>query len=104
MITGDPGCGSGYAGVAFPTTGVFSACTNYAIMGGPEGGTFINSNGTSSIHFRSNNNELADIDNSGNVNIIGINGGGNLAVTGKETSGNVFAETSASNSTSSQVD
>jgi hypothetical protein len=103
VILGDPGCGSGYAGLAFPTSGAFSTCSNYAVLGGSAGGTYINSSGTASIHFRSNNNELATIDNSGNVNIIGQNGGGNLAVSGKETSGNVFAQASASNSTTSQV-
>jgi trimeric autotransporter adhesin len=102
-ILGDPGCGSGYAGLAFATSGTFSTCTNYAVLGGSAGGTYINSSGTASIHFRSNNNELATIDNSGNVNIIGQNGGGNLSVSGKETSGNLFAQVSAANSTGSQV-
>ena len=109
VMAGDPGCGSGYAGIGFIPSGGFSGCTNYAILGGPAGGTYVNAGGTASIHFRSNNNELATIDNSGNVNIIGQNGGGNLSVSqnlsvsGKETSGNVFAQASASNSTGSQV-
>jgi hypothetical protein len=97
-LIGDPGCGAGYAGIGFTTTRL-SGCTNYAILGGPGGGTFINANGTAFIHFRSNNNELATIDNAGNVNVIGINGGGNMKVAGRVSSGNVTAATTASNST-----
>jgi hypothetical protein len=95
-LMGDPGCGSGYAGLGF-TTGFLTGCTNYALLGGPNGGTYVNASGTASIHFRSNNNELATIDNSGNVNVIGQNGGGSLTVTGKVSSGNVIAQASASN-------
>ncbi|HET6181701.1 MAG TPA: hypothetical protein VFE61_32580 [Candidatus Sulfotelmatobacter sp.] len=98
-LIGDAGCGSGYAGVGFTTSGL-SGCTNYALLGGPNGGTYVNAGGTASIHFRSNNNELATIDNSGNVNIIGQNGGGNLTVAGKIASANVTAKVSASNGTS----
>jgi hypothetical protein len=97
-LIGDPGCGAGYAGLGF-TTGSLSGCTNYAILGGPGGGTFINANGTAFIHFRSNNNELATIDNAGNVNVIGINGGGNMKVSGKLSSSNVIAAATASNAT-----
>jgi hypothetical protein len=83
ILAGDPGCGSGYAGVGF-TTGSLS-CTNYALLGGSKGETFINSSGTAKIHFRSNNNELVTIDNNGNLKVIGQNGGGNLTVAGALT-------------------
>jgi hypothetical protein len=83
-LTGDPGCGSGYAGIGFTTTSL-SGCTNYALIGGPVGDTYVNSSGTAKIHFRSNNNELATIDNFGNVNVIGQSGGGNLTVAGQAT-------------------
>jgi hypothetical protein len=96
-LLGDPGCGSGYAAIGF-TTGSLSGCTNYALLGGPNGGTYVNASGTASIHFRSNNNELATISNDGNVDIIGQNGGGNLTVAGKVSSSNVIAQASASNS------
>ena len=98
-LIGDAGCGSGYAGMGFTTSGL-SGCTNYALLGGPNGGTYVNAGGTASIHFRSNNNELATIDNSGNVNVIGQNGGGNLTVAGKIASTNVTAKVSASNGAS----
>ena len=84
MMAGDPGCGSGYAGLGF-TTGSLTGCTNYALLGGSKGDTYINSNGTATIHFRSNNNELMTIDNNGNVKIIGQNSGGNLTVAGNLT-------------------
>jgi hypothetical protein len=82
-LIGDPGCGAGYAGLGFLSGGSLGGCTNYALAGGPKGDTFINSSGTATIHFRSNNNELVTIDNKGNLNIIGQNGGGNLTVAGK---------------------
>jgi hypothetical protein len=78
-VIGDPGCGSGYAGIGF-INATLAGCTNYAVIGGAAGDTYVNSSGTASIHFRSNNNELATIDNLGNVNVIGQNGGGNLTV------------------------
>jgi hypothetical protein len=96
LLAGDAGCGAGYAGLGF-TTGFLSGCTNYALLGGPNGGTYVNASGTAAIHFRSNNNELATIDNSGNVAVIGQNGGGNLTVAGKVSSSNVIAQASASN-------
>ncbi len=108
-LFGGTGCGSGYTGLGFTTSGGLSGCTNYALLGGSAGDTFINSHGTATIHFRSNNNELATIDNSGNVAVIGQNGGGNLTVSknltvaGKVTSSNVAAQVSASNSTNAQV-
>ena len=104
-LIGDPGCGPGWAGLGFLTSGSLSGCTNYALLGGPNGGTYVNSSGTASIHFRSNNNELATIDNSGNLDVIGQNGGGNLTVAGNLTvngavhSGNVVAAATASNQT-----
>ncbi len=97
-LIGDAGCGGGYAGIGFQPTSM-SGCTNYALLGGPNGGTYVNASATASIHFRSNNNELATIDNSGNVEVIGQNGGGNLTVTGKVKSGNVIAQVAKSNST-----
>jgi hypothetical protein len=98
-LIGDPGCGTGFAALGFTTTGALSGCTNYAVLGDLKGGTYINAGGTSFIHFRSNNNELATIDNAGNVNVIGINGGGNMKIAGRVSSSNVIAATTASNST-----
>jgi hypothetical protein len=83
LLAGDPGCGTGFAGVGFLNTGNMSGCTNYALLGDRTGGTYINSSGTATIHFRSNNNELVTIDNSGNVDVIGQNGGGKLTVAGQ---------------------
>ena len=97
-MIGDAGCGSGYAGIGFTSAGL-SGCTNYALLGGPNGGTYINAGGTATIHFRSNNNELATIDNSGNMNVIGQNGGGSLTVSGKVKDSNVIAQVAKSNST-----
>jgi trimeric autotransporter adhesin len=87
LLAGDPGCGSGFAGFGAPASGSLSGCTNYALIGGPKGDTYVNSSGTASIHFRSNNNELATIDNSGNIKVIGQSGGGNLTVAGNLTVG-----------------
>jgi len=98
-VLGDPGCGSGYAGIGFPTGSSLSGCTNYAVAGGPGGDTYVNSSGTATIHFRSNNNELATIDNDGNMKVTGQNGGGSLTVAGKVHSGNVSASIAASNIT-----
>jgi hypothetical protein len=89
-VIGDPGCGSGYAGIGF-ITATLSNCTNYALTGGAAGDTYVNSGGTASIHFRNNNSELATIDNSGNVNVIGQNYGGNLTVARTVTAGTVTA-------------
>lgn len=96
MVMGDPGCGAGYGGLSF-NTGTSMDCTNYTLLGQSNGATYINAAGTAYIHFRSNNNELAHIDNAGNMDIVGINGGGNLTVTGRVTSGNVIAAVTASN-------
>jgi hypothetical protein len=85
-VIGDPGCGSGYAGIGFINT-ILSGCTNYAVIGGAAGDTYVNSSGTASIHFRNTNTELANIDNLGNVNVIGQNGGGNLTVARTLTAG-----------------
>src|ERR1700722_15215423 len=95
-LIGDPGCGSGYAGFGVSTSSL-SGCTNYAVLGGPKGDTYVNSSQNGWIHFRSSNNELATVDNSGNVKVIGINGGGNMSVAGKVTSSNVTAQATASN-------
>jgi hypothetical protein len=94
---GDPGCGAGYAGLGFLVTGGLSGCTNYALMGDPNGGTYINSHASGGIAFRNNNAKLATIDDKGNLDVIGQNGGGNLTVTGKVSSSNVIAQVSASN-------
>ena len=85
-VIGDPGCGSGYAGIGF-IAATLSNCTNYALTGGAAGDTYVNSGGTASIHFRNNNSELVTIDNLGNVNVIGAVGYGNLAVAGTVTAG-----------------
>jgi hypothetical protein len=98
-LIGDPGCGSGFAAIGF-TTGSLSGCTNYALLGGLKGDTYINSNGTASIWFRSNNNTAMQITHAGDVSISAVNtGGGNLTVAGKVSSSNVIAATTASNST-----
>ncbi len=85
-VIGDPGCGSGYAGIGFIAT-TLAGCTNYALTGGAAGDTYVNSSGNASIHFRNTNTELATIDNLGNVNVIGQSSGGNLTVAGALTAG-----------------
>jgi hypothetical protein len=81
LVAGNPSCGAGYAGLGFRPGGKLD-CTNYAVLGGPKGDTYINSSSVAGIHFRSNNNELMTINNDGNVDVIGQNGGGNLSVAG----------------------
>jgi hypothetical protein len=84
VIAGDPGCGANYAGLGLLASGGLTGCQNYALLGGPNGDTFLNSHGAASIHFRNNNNEVMTIDNSGNVSVTsgvvtvakGMNGNG----------------------------
>jgi hypothetical protein len=86
-VIGDPGCGSGYAGIGF-INATLSGCTNYALTGGAAGDTYINSSGTASIHFRNTNaTNWQPSTILGNVNVIGQNGGGNLTVAGTLTAG-----------------
>ena len=51
MIVGDPGCGSGFAGIGF---GALSGCNNYALVGDGTN-TYINRPTGGSIFFRENN-------------------------------------------------
>jgi hypothetical protein len=76
-VIGDPGCGSGYAGIGF-IAATLAGCTNYTLTGGAAGDTYVNS--SASVHFRNTNAELATIDNLGNANVIGQSSGGNLTV------------------------
>jgi hypothetical protein len=69
-LVGDPGCGAGFAGLGFLPSGSLSGCTNYALVGDPHGGTYINSHDTGGISFRNNNTRLASMDNLGNFNLI----------------------------------
>jgi hypothetical protein len=70
-LLGDPGCGTGYAGIGFLPSGSLSGCTNYALIGDPNGGTYINSHGNGGISFRNKNNKLASFDSSGNLSVVG---------------------------------
>jgi hypothetical protein len=82
-IIGDPGCGSGFAGIGL-TSSTLSGCVNYTLIGKSSGDVYVNSTSTGSIHFRNNNDngDLVSIDNSGDLSVIGQNGGGNLFVSG----------------------
>jgi hypothetical protein len=83
-IIGDPGCGSGFSGIGL-TSSTLSGCTNYTMIGKSTGDVYVNSASTGYIHFRNGNtggntyNDLATIDNSGNVTIAG-----NLTIAGQE--------------------
>ena len=83
-IIGDPGCGSGFSGIGL-TSSTLSGCSNYTMLGKSTGDVYLNSASTGYIHFRNGNrgsntyNDLATIDNSGNVTIAG-----NLTIAGQE--------------------
>jgi trimeric autotransporter adhesin len=66
-VVGDPGCGSGYAGIGF---GAMSACTSYSLVGDGTN-TYLNSTSNGSIHLRNNNNELMTVNSSGAMNVLG---------------------------------
>jgi|HubBroStandDraft_4_1064222.scaffolds.fasta_scaffold01166_12 hypothetical protein len=71
-LIGDPGCGSGFAGLGFVGSGGFSSCKNYALIGDLSGNTYIGSSGNGIIHFRNQNGaDLMTIDPSGDVSIKG---------------------------------
>lgn len=83
-IIGDPGCGSGFSGIGL-TSSTLSGCANYTMIGKSSGDVYVNSTSSGYIHFRNGNsgsnsyNDLATIDNSGNVTIAG-----NLTIAGQE--------------------
>jgi trimeric autotransporter adhesin len=66
-IIGDPGCGSGFAGIGF---GALAACANYALDGNGTD-TYLNSTSTGSIHLRNNGNELMTVNPLGALNVTG---------------------------------
>ncbi len=69
-LVGDPGCGSGYAGIGFVVSGGFNSCTNYALLGDNPGNVYINSSLSGNIYFRNNNGaNLMNILSSGLVGI-----------------------------------
>jgi hypothetical protein len=75
-IIGDPGCGSGFSGIGL-TSSTLSGCSNYTMIGKSSGDVYVNSTSTGYIHFRSGNsgsntyNDLATIDNKGNLTAAG---------------------------------
>jgi hypothetical protein len=71
MIVGDPGCGSGFAGIGF---GALSGCTNYSLIGDGKN-TFINRPTGGSIIFRENNGGQMAIAPGGAVTITETAGG-----------------------------
>jgi len=83
-ILGDPGCGSGFSGIGLTST-TLSGCANYTMIGKSTGDVYVNSTSSGYIHFRNGNsgsnayNDLATIDDSGNVTIAG-----DLTIAGQE--------------------
>jgi hypothetical protein len=75
-IIGDPGCGSGFSGIAL-TSSTLSGCSNYTMIGKSSGDVYVNSTSSGYIHFRNGNsgsntfNDLATIDNKGNLTAAG---------------------------------
>jgi trimeric autotransporter adhesin len=83
ILLGDPGCGSGLAGIGFVVEGGFNGCNNFAIVGKNTGDLYINSVESGTIHFRNNNaSDLMVIDTSGDVSIKGnlSKGGGSFKI------------------------
>ena len=74
-IIGDPGCGSGFSGIGLNST--LSGCANYTMIGKSSGDVYVNSTSSGYIHFRNGNggsnqyNDLATIDNKGNLTAAG---------------------------------
>jgi trimeric autotransporter adhesin len=97
-LAGDPGCGPGFAAIGF-TGSSLSNCTNYAVSGGTKGDTYVNSNGSGSIHFRNSNNELAVLNNAGMLTMTANNNLGILQITNTNTSGEGPAIAATSDST-----
>jgi hypothetical protein len=96
-IIGDPGCGAGFSGIGL-TSSTLSGCSNYTLIGKNSGDVYLNSTSKGYIHFRNGNsgsntyNDLATIDNSGNLTAAGTVLGENPGGTGegvKGTSANV---------------
>jgi|HubBroStandDraft_6_1064221.scaffolds.fasta_scaffold00022_90 hypothetical protein len=82
-LIGDPGCGTGYAGIGFVVSGGFNTCKNYALLGDNPGNVYINSSLSGNIYFRNNNgSNLMTIDTSGDVSIKGnlSKGGGSFKI------------------------
>jgi hypothetical protein len=75
-ILGDPGCGSGFSGIGL-TSSTLSGCSNYTMIGKSTGDVYVNSMSSGYIHFRNGNsgsntyNDLATIDNNGNLTAAG---------------------------------
>jgi hypothetical protein len=75
-IIGDPGCGSGFSGLGL-TSSTLSGCLNYTMIGRSSGDVYVNSMSSGYIHFRNGNsggntyNDLATIDNAGNLTAAG---------------------------------
>jgi hypothetical protein len=111
-IIGDPGCGSGFSGIAL-TSSTLSGCANYTMIGKSSGDVYVNSTSTGYIHFRNGNSgsntydDLATIDNKGNLTAAGTvvaaaSSSGTSAVTGvvaatTGTASGVRGETSSIN-------
>ncbi len=70
-LIGDPGCGSGFAGIGFVNKGGFNSCSNYALLGDVPGNLYINSSLSGKIYFRNNNGTLMTIDTAGVVSAKG---------------------------------
>jgi len=68
MIVGDPGCGSGYAGIGF---GALSGCHNYSLAG-DGANTYINRPAGGSIFFSENGSPEVTIAPGGGVSITGL--------------------------------
>ena len=81
-LIGDPGCGSGFAGVGFVNKGGFNSCGNYALLGDVPGNLYLNSSLSGTIYFRNNNGTLMTIDTAGDVHIKGnlSKGGGSFKI------------------------
>jgi hypothetical protein len=77
MYTGDPGCGSGFAGIGF---GQLSGCNNYALVGSLKD-TFLNRPAGGSIHLRENNADEMTLFPGGLVTIPGSLNVGPLGAT-----------------------
>lgn len=82
-LIGDPGCGSGFAGIAFQNTGL-SSCQNYALIGDSQGNTFLQAPGSgATLHLRvSPNKDAMTLTDSGVNTIVG-----SLNITGTLTKG-----------------
>ena len=70
-LIGDPGCGSGFAGVGFVNKGGFNSCKNYALLGDVPGNLYLNSSLTGTIYFRNNNGTLMTVNTAGVVSAKG---------------------------------